>query len=298
MKALLLYSHSSGHRDFSNQIAYLKKRLGPLFSPLEVICTLSQEEAGRLEENACEGHYDVLLIVGGDGTFNNAVNHLMKHQKRPILGYLNFGTIGDVGRNFGITSSFKKAVELIAEGHVESFDVGEINGSYFAYTCAIGRYSDIAYITSRKRKRSVGRGAYYAEATRQAFQPKLVNYRVEANGVSYAGSTPFLMVLNGRYMGGFSVNRKGKITDGKMELFLTPPGAFNGLGHYLLRTKVQVISASSFVIEQSEDTPWCLDGEKGPCGRAIITTHPGALQIFSKKLTKQASFSKNPANLD
>jgi diacylglycerol kinase (ATP) len=298
MKALLLYSHTSGHKDFSSQIAYVKKHLEPLFDALTIVCTLSKEEAGRLEEEACDGGYDVLIIVGGDGTFNNAVNHLMAHAVRPILGYLNFGTIGDVGRNFGITSSFKKAVELIERGHIESFDVGDINGRYFAYTCAIGRYSDIAYITTRQKKRSAGRSAYYAEATKQAFQPKIVNYRVEANGISYAGSTPFLMVLNGRYMGGFSVNSHGKIDDGKMELFLTAPGAFNGLGHYLLHSKVQIISASSFVIEHSEDTPWCLDGEKGPSGRAIVTTHPAALRIFSKKLAKTPSFSKNPANLD
>lgn len=284
MKALLLYSHQSGKRDFTKQLAYVKAHLDPVFETLDCVCTFSAEEAGRLETNALAKGYGALLIVGGDGTFNNAVNHVMSLPERPVLGYLNFGTIGDVGKNFGIHHSFHEAVSIIEKGHIEPFDVGEINGSYFAYTCAIGRYSDIAYMTPRREKRKSGKAAYYREATKQAFQKKVMTYQIQADGQCYTGETPFLMVLNGRYMGGFSVNSAGKINDGKMELYLTEPGVFNGLPHYFFHYKIKRIRASSFEISQSEATPWCLDGEKGPKGKAHIACHPSALRIFSVPL--------------
>lgn len=284
MKALLLYSHVSGHRDFSHQIAKVRKELSPLFETLDVVCTFSSEEASRREQEAGD-HYDVLLIAGGDGTFNNAVNNLMKARKTPVLGYLNFGTIGDVGKNFGIQGGLRNALKIIKDGHIEAFDVGEANGSYFAYTCAIGRYSDIAYATPRREKRRHGRLAYYWAAANQAFEKKKVHYEIECDGRKIEGTTAFLMILNGKNMGGFLVNKKSSITDGKMELFVADDGPFNGLTHYLFHHKVNVISSASFSIKTSEKGPWCLDGERGPEGQLKVLCHAKALRIFSQKLS-------------
>jgi len=283
MKALLLYSHTSGHKNFSRQLTAVKASLSSIFESLDIICTFSSAEAARYEKEAGE-HYGVLLIAGGDGTFNNAVNNLMNVRKTPILGYLNFGTIGDVGRNFGIYGGLGRALTIIKKGHVEAFDVGEANGVYFAYTCAIGRYSDIAYATPRQEKRRHGRLAYYVAATKQAFQPKLIHYEVETEGKKIEGESAFVMVLNGKNMGGFRVNGESRINDGKMELFIAAKGPFNGLTHYVSHRKLTVISSDRFLIKTSEVGPWCLDGEKGPEGQILITNHPKALRIFSKPL--------------
>jgi diacylglycerol kinase (ATP) len=283
MKALLLYSHQSGHRNFSKKIPLIQKELADSFTELHIQCTFSEEEASRLEEEAC-GVYDALLIVGGDGTFNNAVNSLMKKEIHPILGYINVGTIGDVGRNFGVTSSIKKALRIIKEGHVEPLDVGECGGHYFAYCCAAGAYSDIAYQTKRKKKRIVGRFAYYSLALKEAFHPETLEYEIEANGEKYHGQTPFILLLNGRFMGGFLVNPRSKVNDGKMELFLVKPGLFNGLLHYLFHTGIKVIRSDLFKIEVSTQKAWCLDGEKGSSGSVSALLHPSALRVFSKKI--------------
>jgi diacylglycerol kinase (ATP) len=283
MKALLLYSHISGHKDFSHQLGKVKAVLGPVFETLDIVCTFSLFEASRREIEAA-GHYDVLLIAGGDGTFNNAVNNLMKVANPPVLGYLNFGTIGDVGRNFGIHGSLTRALQIIKEGHIESFDVGDANGVYFAYTCAIGSFSSIAYATPRNKKRKFGRFAYYWQAANEAFRKKRIHYEVDSGGEKFSGKTSFVMVLNGRNMGGFLVNRNGKINDGKMEFYVADEGPFNGLTHYLFHHRVRVISSTQFTISTSEMGPWCLDGEKGPEGKIVVNCHPSALKIFSAKI--------------
>ena len=73
MKALLLYSRQAGRKDFARRIPVLRRTLAKTFEVLDIVCTFSMMEASRLEEKAC-GVYDALIIVGGDGTFNNAVN--------------------------------------------------------------------------------------------------------------------------------------------------------------------------------------------------------------------------------
>jgi YegS/Rv2252/BmrU family lipid kinase len=284
MKALLLYSHNSGHKDFSRKLAYVRKELAGVFSEFEAICTFSEAEATRLEKKAC-AEDDVLIVAGGDGTFNHAVNVLMKEKRQPILGYLNFGTIGDVGRNFGIHGGLRRAVKIIKNGHIEAFDVGEINGAYFAYTCAIGAFSDIAYATPRKEKRRHGRLAYYWAAFLEAFKRKDLHYEITANSARFKGNTPFLMLLNGKNIGGFRVNSRGSINDGVMECYLVKPGLFNGLVHYFFHKHVQIITASEFDIKTTETGAWCLDGEAGPKGEAHVVLHPSSLRIFSRKLS-------------
>lgn len=283
MKALLLYSHQSGHKNFAKKIPFLRKELASRFESIEAVCTFSEAEATRLEENAC-GVYDALFIAGGDGTFNNAVNALMGKANAPILGYINVGTIGDVGRNFGVGSSLRQAIRVLQSGHVEKVDVGECDGRYFAYCCAAGAYSDIAYQTKRRKKRRVGRLAYYGLAIKEAFHRQRLAYEIDVHGEKYHGQTPFVLLLNGRFMGGFLVNPKSKVNDGKMELFLVKPGLFNGLLHYLFHTGIQVIRSDVFKIKIDSEQPWCLDGEKGTSGSITVTLHPSSLRVFSKKI--------------
>jgi diacylglycerol kinase (ATP) len=283
VKCLVLYSHASGHRNFARKLAYTREHLLKSFEAVDFVCSLSKEDAFRLAQG--KGPlYDALIVVGGDGSFNNVVNALAPLGKTPILGYLNFGTLGDIGRNFGVGRSLKQGLAIIERGHIEPFDVGMINGAYFAYSCTIGRYSDIAYMTPRKKKKVLGRVAYYNEAVKELANKKTVHAKIQADGKIYEVDTPFLLLLNGKDIGGFKVNGGGSIQDGKMELYLAKPDFLNGVYHVLTGRKTLVISASSFQIETDEEMSWCLDGERGPQGLACVSCLTQRLRIFSKPL--------------
>lgn len=285
MKALLLYSHASGHRKVKESIEFVKEKLSAVFDVLDVICTVSKEDAFALEKEAGE-KYDVLLISGGDGTFNNAINAVMESDKRPILGYLNFGTIGDVGKIFGIKGGLKEAVEIIASGHYAPFDIGKVTSKeasmYFAYSATFGAYSDIAYKVDRHRKRRLGKLAYYEEAVSQAFKKQVHAYKYKGNK-ELVGECPFGMALLGTHIGGFKVNPHAVMDDGKMEIYLTDAGLFNGLIHYAGQGKKPTDITDRCQIELEEDLAWCLDGEVGPRGSAKIEIVPKPLQIYCQE---------------
>jgi len=70
-------------------------------------------------------------------------------------------------------------------------------------------------------------------------------------------------VLNGNHVGGFYVNRRNNINDGKFTIFITRQGLFNGLLHYLffkVRTDKIVTDRFKFSFKDKNE-PWCLDGE-------------------------------------
>lgn len=281
MNCLVMYSHQSGHRNFTPEIPSIKEKLLARFDRVDFFCSFSSFEARRVAVESAH-KYDVLVIVGGDGTFNNIINALAPIENPPILGYINYGTIGDIGRNFGIGSGLNKSIDILVNGEVTPFDVGEINGQYFAYVCTIGRYSDIAYLTPRKKKRIFGRVAYYNAAIKELQDRKLVHASIDADGGHYEIDTPFLLLLNGINIGGFKVNRYGSIQDGMMELFLAKPDLSNGVLPLLTDKNRIVLKAREFSIKTDEAMGWCLDGEEGPKGNAHIITHQKMFKIFAK----------------
>ncbi len=282
MNCLVLHSLHSGHKNFLKKIPYVKSRLMERFDRVDFLTTTSASETRRLS-SYISSIYDVLVLVGGDGTFNNLINALAPLPKKPILGYINVGTIGDIGRNFGIPASLEKALDILIHGEIVSFDVGELNGYYFAYCAAIGRYSDIAYLTPRKKKRVLGRIAYYNEAAKEFVGKKSVHASIDADGGHYEFDTPFLLLLNGINMGGFKVNRYCSLTDGKMELYIAKKDVTNGIAPLLFNKDRVVISAKEFIVKTDEEMSWCLDGEEGPKGEAHFLTHPKMFSIIAKK---------------
>ncbi|MEK7358507.1 MAG: diacylglycerol kinase family protein, partial [Bdellovibrionota bacterium] len=73
---------------------------------------------------------DVLMICGGDGTLNTAVQPLLKARsslsKLPTICTLPVGTANDLAREMGISSSIERAARLVLEGEVKKIDIIEI----------------------------------------------------------------------------------------------------------------------------------------------------------------------------
>lgn len=278
-KALFLYHEDSGKRKREAQLSFIKDRLSSIFE-LDCISPKDKEEARDAAKKAC-GVYYALIVMGGDGTFQNIVSALANEEDAPILGYINGGTMGDVGRSFGITRSTKKAISIIEKGCITPFDIMKIGDSYCCYMAAVGAFSDIAYITQREKKARFGKMAYYLKATQEAFEKKTIEGTITTSKGSFDFKTPFLLLLSGKKVGGFLVNPKGDFSDGKIEVFLSDPGLFNGLPHYLFKdSKLNRFVTDSLKVSLKEELPWCLDGEVGPNGSLEIQVLPRHLRIF------------------
>ena len=281
--ALLFFTSSSGHGQFAKKKTQIVERLQRLFDPLEIYESKTKEDGVAKLTEAMDA-FDAIVIVGGDGTFHTAVGIAAKAKRSPVLGYINNGTLGDVGRSYGVTSSWKKALRIIEEGYVVPSDAVDADGEVFAYMGACGAYSAISYDTKRKRKKRFHRFAYYFASIREAFTPHSIHYQILANGKEYEGTSPFLLILNGAYVGGFPINRNGSFCDGKAELYITPKGPFNGLLHYFFaKKKIQRIEFSEATIRLNGDIPWCFDGERSKSGDVTLKVLPSAVKIFADK---------------
>jgi diacylglycerol kinase family enzyme len=75
---------------------------------------------------------DALMVCGGDGTLNTAVQPLMLARQSidrlPPLCPLPVGTANDLARELGISSRIEKAARLVLEGESKSIDILEVEG--------------------------------------------------------------------------------------------------------------------------------------------------------------------------
>ncbi len=284
INCLLIYSKDAGHRDFSRKLDLVRRELSMSFDRIDVEVPDSLYRAFDLERKAI-GRYHSLIVVGGDGSFNTAVNALACKEEAPVLGYINEGTLGDVGKNFGVLPRLKSALGVISDGHYGYFDVGECGGRYFAYMAAYGRYSDIAYAVPRREKKAIGKFSYYKKAVNEALSRKDIDIvLIDAEGKQREFRLPFVLILNGLNVGGFKVNKKGLMDDGLMECYLTTSGPLNGLLPYLNIGDLEVIRFRQMTIKPwPDDMPWCLDGEIGPFGESTIVCHNKAIRVYCRQ---------------
>lgn len=285
MKALFLYSNdTSGKNRAYKKRDYIVKKLSSKYEVVDKCCPSLDSfdyECSHASEN-----FDALIIAGGDGTFNRAVNNIasLSEENRPILGYIPTGTINDAGKSYGIKFSIRRALKIILKGNISRSDICKVNDSFFLYVLAIGQYSDISYITPRKEKRKFGRISYYLLAIKEAFQIRKIKVHIETDKECFDDVTPFVLVMNGLYVGGFPVNFKNSTVDGKFDLYLTKPGLFNGLLHFIFfKVRTRHIVTSKMKISTNANMPWCIDGEKGLTGDVIITCLPKHVRVFSAK---------------
>lgn len=283
MRAMFIYNPNSGLQKITNRLPYIVETLLTKYSVVDVFKSQSKEDFIKKCQESC-GVYDTLIFAGGDGTFNMVVNALANKENKPILGVLPTGTINDAAKNFGIRRNLKKALKVILKQNAKYFDVGKINDHYFAYVAAIGAYADIPLVTSPKVKKKIGPLAYYFKALPRLFKIRKIEGEILLDNKKLLPyKTPFILVLNSSHMGGFKINPKSNMSDGKFDLYLSKTEPFNGIFSYLLfKHRLQHYLVSSMEIQVPIDDNWDIDGEKGPKGNVKISVICNEFRIYQK----------------
>lgn len=284
MKAIYLCSNKTGIKKSEKKTAFIFNSLHKIYEDLTIVKT---ENIGDFEENIRKsvGIFDLVIVGGGDGTLKAAVNVLMEFSKeeRPVLGYLPLGTINDAGKAVGINGSLRKALKILKDNSIVEVDVCKVNDEYFNFVCAAGAYSDISYITKRRAKKIIGKFAYYFVAIASLFKKKKLDVHVVADDQVVDMKTPLVLIMNSKNVGGFPVNFNYSVVDGKVEIYLTKPGLFNGLLHYaFFKMRTVKLKASHLKVSIKSDETWCLDGEKGFDGDIEINVIQKELRMIGK----------------
>ena len=163
---------------------------------------------------------DLVLSIGGDGTFNEIVTGNYQRKDKLILSHIPVGTTNDIGHMLGLNKNIIKNVEKILDGEVKQVDLGIINNQPFFYVAGFGKFINVPYQTSRKLKKKLGHLAYLINGIKEFFQmTKLYELEYKIDGVSYHGFYSLILISNANRIAGFNnIYKNVKLDDDKFEI--------------------------------------------------------------------------------
>ncbi len=298
-KAMLIYNPKSGKQDFSNKLDMVMERVKPYFHDVFIYATEYPGHATELSKKACEENFDMLIIVGGDGTFNECVNGLMESEKKPKIGYIPAGTCCDIGMSLGLSKNVKKALNIMFSGMPVKMDVVKTNDRYSCYVTASGAFIDISYVTDSKLKKKIGYFAYIVKALEEIFTIPKMKMTVYHNTEVYKGVFSLIMIINSKRVAGINFIYKPKLDDGLIDVVLYKNVfpfnfvlyALSFIFPFWSTPLVKRFKTNKLEIKTDSKASWNIDGEYGGKGNQIIEVSNKVIEIVVPKKIKKRYFN-------
>lgn len=228
-----------------------------------------------------KGH-DVIVCIGGDGTYNEVVAGVIDNKLSCQIGYIPAGSTNDFGASLGLPKNIMKAAEIIVSGKPQKFDVGSFNGRKFTYVASCGAFTSTSYSTPTDMKNALGHLAYILQGIKSLPEIKPEHIKITANGKVTEDDYIFAGVCNSTSLGGvLKLDKKYvDMNDGLFEMLtVRAPKNIGELATAIhdLNAKryeesdiIDLFSASKIEIETSTDNDWSLDGERQEGTESIV----------------------------
>lgn len=273
-KCLFVYNPQSGKGKIAKYEKYILEKLSLKY---EVALVLSKYSGHIYDTILKQGeNVDLLVVAGGDGTLDEAVNGICHLNKKPRLGYIPAGTVNDVARSLNIPRTIKRAVDNILNGEVFAHDVINVNDRYGIYVCCAGLFTETSYATEQKSKKKLGKVAYGLHALKKIFSTPAFNVQLSYGENKIIKKCSLIMILNSRNVAGFPINKKARLNDGLVDVVLigNKKDIVGGVGFwgviklFLLGIKSKSnknythLLLNEFDINTEDNTIINLDGEK------------------------------------
>ena len=270
---VVIYNPNSGHTMDETNLKSVKNILPKYGYNVKIMPT---RYAGHAKEIVSHLEIcDLVISVGGDGTFNEVVTGNMQRKNKLLVANIPIGTTNDVGMMFGYGKNFENNLKLLMEGSKKKIDIVTVNDRPFVYVAGLGKFINIAYDTPRYMKKKFGYLAYLFEGIKDFFRP-IKSYKVdyEVNGLKKTGYFSFILISNANRIAGMNMFYKDvRLDDNQFELLLcnfptrrsiikalrllidNDPNNVSGIEFYKT-------SRVKFKFEQYPKKAWCIDGEK------------------------------------
>ena len=220
-KCVVVYNSHSGHKKYD--IKDIEYKFNEVLIRYGFTCLYFKSKyKGSITEivQSLDDDVDLVISVGGDGTFNESMIGNFNRDKRLCLAHLPTGTTNDVGRMYGYKNDLLTNLKLLLEGEVKTVDVCTLNDVPFVYVAGFGKFMNVPYETSRKSKKILGYLAYIKTGVIEFFNRiKFYKLTYEVDGVKYTGKYSMMFATNTTKVAGFNnIFTDIKLNDGKFEV--------------------------------------------------------------------------------
>ena len=219
-KCLVVYNPNSGKYNKEVTLPKIEKILNEYDYSVIIEKTKYKGDATSIVANIDK--CDLVVSIGGDGTFNEVMTGNFMRKDRIVLCHLPLGTTNDVGAMWGYGKNMLNNLKLALNGKVKRIDICTINDKPFVYSAGFGKFMNIPYETPRELKKRIGHLAYIREGARDFFRKvKLYDITYEVDNEKYRGLFSFALITNANRVAGINNFYKDiKLDDNKFEVLL------------------------------------------------------------------------------
>lgn len=285
-KLFVLVNPFAGKKKISKTLETLKGYYTSKKIAFQISDTSNSSGVGE-SVKAFDESFSDLIIVGGDGTINEAVNNITFD--RPV-SIIPVGTGNDFVKNLTIGNSLEEYLKTSVEGSVTQIDLGKCNDRLFVNGVGIGFDGQIVEDMIAKRVPLLrGHAAYYYHVLRILGSYRARQFRFQIEESTSEKDLILLTIGNGTtFGGGFKLMPEARLDDGLFEVCevgnLSPIRRFLNI-HLLSKgthgklKKVAFHRVQQLQVEENENLFAHIDGERMGQPPFSINVLPKALKI-------------------
>lgn len=264
-----------------------------------------RHHASALAREAFRHGADIILSIGGDGTFNEIVNGVMSLDcpaaERPVLGVVSTGTGSDFARTLGLTGDHRSAVRAMLQATPSLCDLGIVRftlgrrtkARYFANVFDVGLGGSVVRIANHVPKNLGGFLTFLLSSLVGLATFKPLHLRIDIDGEKIdTGPVMIVGCANGQYFGGgMHIAPMARLDDGLLEiLYVKDTNMFEFIRRVLMPVyearhldyerlfhrparRVEIAGQSVFVCD--------IDGEEEKAEKVEVTLIERAIRILS-----------------
>ena len=242
-------------------------------SGYDVTVRITQKIGDATEFAALLGReHDLVVCIGGDGTFNETVEGIVNSACGTAVGYIPAGSTNDFAASLGLSKRILTAAKNIVDGSPRKIDIGKFNDRYFSYVASFGAFTKVSYTTSQDLKNVLGHMAYVLEGIKDLPTIRAEHIRLETENTVIDGDYIFGAICNSTSLGGIVTISPDIVdmNDGLFEILLVKlPKNLIELNNIIFalnnqdysNNMITFLPASRAKICASPDMAWTLDGE-------------------------------------
>ena len=274
--ALVIHNPNSGKKKNIYKILEKSKQLFNYYGyKYNYLKTEYSGHAKKIVENITD--IDLVISVGGDGTFNEIVSGNLKRNKPLVLSHIPVGTTNDLRTLFGYGRDILKNIENILKGKNKQIDICILNDKPFVYVSGFGKFVSLSYETPRNSKAKYGYFAYITSAIKDFFKDSyMYDIDFEIDGKKHHGLYSLGIISNANRIAGINNFYKDvKLDDDTFEVLFCSIEKRSTMLKSLFKlgikdiTKVdgvEIYRTNNLKIKFNNKLkkPWTIDGEKYP----------------------------------
>lgn len=216
---------------------------------IEVFYSNSLEDAERIYGKFKNKNFDYLIVVGGDGSFNFAINKIIKYNlEDKILGYIPSGTANILKYEAKIPDKADYILNFLTLSKVKKINLVQINENYFFLMAGIGFDAKIVASINTKIKKYLGKIIFFLKGIWHFLFLKSNKIEVEINSEKIMAD--WVLCTNSKYYAGpYSITNETNIFEDKIVTYIFKDLTRLNLLYYvwLILTKGDLASAKGVI---------------------------------------------------